>query len=303
MLANLYIAGCMRAGTTSLYKYLARHPEVWMAGVKEPHHLAMEPGRRAFCGPGDAGFERELVVRRDRYEALFAGAQGRLLRGEASSQYFQNPRALERMAALTPRARVVVVLRDPVDRAHSAWAYLHGQGRETAPTLLEGIAREEERRRAGYSPMWSYVAASRYAAAAEQLLALFGDRAVVLRYEDLRADPRAFMDALGRRLGLDSHLTRTHVDTAVVHNRARPRRRSVAALPSRLPVRQRQAVRRALPSAAVAWLERLRERPGRGEDGPGPDVRAELAPLFTTDIARTAEVTGLDLSRWPTAMR
>ena len=296
MLANLYVAGAMRAGTTSVYRYLAQHPDVFMAPVKEPHFLAAAAGRRSFRGPGDESFERELVTDRAGYEALFRGAGRHRLRGEASSQYLQDPQALAAMAALTPEATVVVVLRDPVDRAHSAWAYLRAQGREDAPTLLEGVQREDERRRRHYSPMWWYTGSSRYAEAVERLLGLFGPRAVLLRYEDLRDDPAAFVGGLVARLGLDP----APIDVSVAHNRSRRSPGSLLALPSRLPPRQRQVLRAALPAPLLRRLERLRAGPARSDTGPGAQDRAVLAPLFADDVRRTAELCGLDLRSWPT---
>src|SRR5919106_2306555 len=101
-LPNFFIAGTMRSGTTSLTRYFDDHPQVYLAPTKEIHFF-------------DLKYERGL----DWYGTHFSGANGAPAVGEATPSYVYLRDAVDRMAATVPDARIVVTLRNPVDRAYS----------------------------------------------------------------------------------------------------------------------------------------------------------------------------------------
>jgi hypothetical protein len=123
VLPDFLLIGAQKAGTTSLYSYLAAHPGVRPAARKEVHYF-------------DVNYARG----EDWYRAMFpteralggAGAAGRRsITGEASPYYLFHPLAAERAAQLVPDARLIVLLRDPVERAWSHYLHEVAAGRET----------------------------------------------------------------------------------------------------------------------------------------------------------------------------
>ena len=127
MLPTYLIAGTVRSGTTSLHRALRRHPEVFAPGEKELHFF-------------DRQFDRGVGW----YESLFADAPGTGPVGEATPNYVYDDHAVERMAGVVPDARVVVLLRDPVERAYSQYWMQRSAHHETLD-FADAVAAEPDR--------------------------------------------------------------------------------------------------------------------------------------------------------------
>jgi hypothetical protein len=156
-------------------------------------------------GPGDVATWGEHVWRRDEYAALFAGAPREALCGESTVFYLYDRAAQRRIHALVPRARLVAVLRDPVERAHSNWAHLRGAGLEPEADFVAALAREPERVAAGWAHFWHYAAQGRYGEQLDHLFGLFPrEQVLLLRYRDLRDAPAETADRVCRFLGVTS---------------------------------------------------------------------------------------------------
>lgn len=120
---DFLILGAMRSGTTSMYRYLAEHPSVFMA-PKELQYFTEHFGR----GP-------------DWYQSQFAAAAGTIT-GEATADYFARASAMGRIAEFAPHAKLIVSLRNPVDRAWSHYLLLRERGVE-ARSFREAIETEQ----------------------------------------------------------------------------------------------------------------------------------------------------------------
>ena len=154
---------------TALHTALARHPALYMSTVKEPKFFLTDGPPPAQGGPGDAKTYREHVWRRPDYEALFDPASAGQLRGESTPFYLYNEAAQRRIRAQVPGAKLIVVLRDPVERAHSNWTHLWLVGLDPVDDFVQACAEEERRIEAGWAEFWHYTALGRYG---EQLPAL-----------------------------------------------------------------------------------------------------------------------------------
>lgn len=130
-LPDFLILGAQKAGTTSLYNYLQRHPRIAPAFTKEVHYFTLH-----YDEPEDwyrAHFPRARALEK----------RG-VLTGEASPYYLFEPRTPQRVAQTLPEARFIVLLRDPVERAYSHYQHERARGRE----VLEfgaALASEQER--------------------------------------------------------------------------------------------------------------------------------------------------------------
>ena len=204
---NFLVIGAQKAGTTSLHGYLTAHPAVLGASLKEVQYFSK------FYDRGEdwylAYFPLEL---RGSATRLRSGVRPAV--GEASATYLFHPRAPERVHAFDSAMRLVVVLRDPVDRAYSHYQMEHRWGREVLP--FEGALEREtellpelERMRA--DPAYesqeaidcSYVARGRYAEQLERWLELFPrGQLLVLTSDELLDDPAGTVAAVAHFLGI-----------------------------------------------------------------------------------------------------
>ena len=186
------IAGVQKGGTTALYDYLADYSDIALSKVKEVHFFDDET--RDWACPNYAA-----------YHAQFPGAAGRPC-GEATPIYTYWPNALERIRAYNPAMRLILTLRDPVERAWSHWRMEYGRGAEREPfawCIREGRQRLFDATPWGHHREYSYVERGFYAEQLGRLFALFPrEQVLLLRAEDLRADPAPALAAVREFLGL-----------------------------------------------------------------------------------------------------
>jgi sulfotransferase family protein len=210
VLPDFLILGAQKSGTSSLYRYLDRHPQVRGSVPKEVHFFdgGLEPGVDSHA-LGEGWYRAHFPLRAE------MGA-GRLA-FEASPLYLLHPLAAERIAALLPRAKLVVILRNPTDRALSHYfhnlrnnrlrqfreelppgAAMAAEEARLAPVLAAGDYKSEIFR------AFSYKARGRYLEQLDRYLARFPrENLLVLRAEDLFEDPAGLMDRLADFLGID----------------------------------------------------------------------------------------------------
>jgi len=147
MLPNFFIVGAMKAGTTSLYNYLDQHPQVYMSPIKEPcyfssetrpenmrpefqeqAHRGIRDTREYIRGPMREKRLAGLVVDWEDYVNLFRGVKGESAVGEASIRYLWSKMAPDNIQARIPAAKIIIVLRDPPDRAFSEYHHAVANG-------------------------------------------------------------------------------------------------------------------------------------------------------------------------------
>jgi hypothetical protein len=203
-LPDFLLMGAPKAGTTALHAALARHPELFLSGVKEPkYYLCGDSPPPAYRGPGDAHSNREWIWQRQRYLDLFAGAGEDQLAGESTPFYLYHRDARRRIAADLPRARLVAVLRDPVDRAYSNWMHLWADGLEPCGDVVRACELEPSRVDDGWAPFWHYRGLGMYGRQLADLFEHFPQQQVlVVRYRALVEDPRTALNRVCRFLGV-----------------------------------------------------------------------------------------------------
>jgi Sulfotransferase domain len=195
-LPDFLIIGAQKAGTTALYAYLRWHPQITGPSFKEVSFFDRHYAR------GERWYRAHLPVRRTG------------LVGEASPSYLFHPLAPERVARMLPRARLIALLRDPVDRAFSHYQHEVALGREQL-SFEDALAREDERMEgevermlrepAYFSHAWwnyTYAARGRYAEQLERWFEAFPrEQLLVLLTDELAADTaaayRRVLDFLG----------------------------------------------------------------------------------------------------------
>jgi hypothetical protein len=194
---NFFIVGAAKAGTSSLYAYLRQHPQVYMSAVKEPHYFSQ-------IEPSDGQHYRmRTMTDRESYLKLFRKTNGALAVGEASPSYLWDERAPHRIRERVPEARIIILLRDPIERAHSH--YLMNVRENTQPLpFYEALREDQSKPNKSWTTANLYIELGQYASQVERYLGLFGpERVLVLMFEDLKRDPATLVRRSARFLGVD----------------------------------------------------------------------------------------------------
>jgi sulfotransferase family protein len=160
-LPNFLIIGAMKSGTTSLYFYLKQHPQAYMSSLKEPNFFALEGSNLNFDGAEgkeriQRWLKRDFLTDIEEYRALFRGAAGETAIGEPSPIYLYSPEASRRIRHYVPEAKLIAVLRSPVERAYSAFLYMTRGGREPLKAFPEALQAEESSMRDNWEWIWHY---------------------------------------------------------------------------------------------------------------------------------------------------
>src|SRR2546423_5204813 len=290
---DFLVIGARRAGTAALHAALARHPRLYRSAVKERKFFLSDGPPPARGGPGDALTYREHIWRRPDYEALFDAAPPGTLRGESTPLYLYDRAALRRIRAALPAARLIVVLRDPVERAHSNWTHLWSAGLEPVGDFLRACGEEERRIAAGWASFWHYTGLGRYGEQLEYLFTLFPrEQVLVLRYRQMVDQPAQTLDRICAFLGgPEGVLTWIPRPNATWHPEPTDGHRVIA-------VAQRAASTAGtlIPGLTAATLtgplERYLQRHSRQRQPLNWEQRQELIPRFESDIRRLEDVLG-----------
>lgn len=150
---NFLIIGAAKAGTTSLYHYLAQHPQVFLSANKEPHFFALENNPPDYKGPGDEQGVRSRITDWQSYLALFSKATGQHRAiGEASTLYLYHPDAPSNIHRHLPDMKMIALLRNPVDAAYSAFGHMYREGREPCNDFMQALKEEDHRVAENWAP-------------------------------------------------------------------------------------------------------------------------------------------------------
>jgi hypothetical protein len=298
---NFLVIGAAKCGTDALCSYLTQHPQVYMSANKEPNFFVAE-GRDEipYRGPGD----REVLKRfdgwvssLDRYQALFNDVTTERAIGEGSTWYIYDEGAHRRIHRHVPDMRLIAVLRNPADRAYSAFTMMMRDGRETTSQFPRALEAEDERVRSEWELLWHYKQMGFYHAQLERYYDTFDASQIrVVLYDDFSSRPADVVRDLFTFLEVDDRFqvdTSGRFNTSMVpkhptyHRLIAGENLVKSMLKPLLPSALRGRVRSSLVQSNLT-------RP----EGLAPEVRRELADVFRPDVLRLQGLLGRDLSHW-----
>lgn len=284
---NFFVVGAAKAGTTSMHAYLDQHSEVFMSTLKEPHYFATFERKEQF--------ENFLpVIRESRdYQALFDGSEKFKAVGEASPSYLCDSEAAVRIKSAIPNAKIIICLRNPVERAFSQYLMEFNEGQESLP-FREALQVDEARDEKGWGVSFQYIELGLYTEQVERYLTEFGrSNVLVVLFEEFVRDTASVMQQVARFLDVDPDgYPESTFDKA--HNPFEVHRGWLArAIIKSRPIRVWS--KRIIPKMLrTAFRDRLlfREAPKPKMDD---DIRRMLAQRFSSDLEQLELLLDRDL--------
>jgi hypothetical protein len=287
---NLFIIGAMKAGTSSLHEYLHQHPEIYMSRFKEPQYFAPHTTREGVAwGQGNPYPEPGI----DWYLRLFKDAGDVKYAGESSVSYSALPSksgCAERLYDFNRDARIIYLMRDPIERTISHYWHRVASGYE-GRDMLTAIRQTQ-----------GFLDYSNYAMQLRPYLEMFGRAQVfALTTEELRDAPQQTLRRVFAWLGVDTEVS---IETDIKHNvgprKLRQTRRGAIFIYRALRHRHGQSVVRRVPRAALHLLEKIVYREvTRDEAGFGPTI-SYLVPIVEVQVQELSVLLHREFPEWTT---
>lgn len=209
MLPNFLVIGAAKAGTTSIYYYLKMHPEIFLNKKKETNFFAFENKMLNFKDENGeiSDINKSSINSYDKYIEEFKQANHKAV-GEVSPWYlyFAEESAVN-IKKYIPNAKLIVILRNPVDRAFSSFMHLVRDGRESKNNFCDALEEEKTRINHNYSPLWHYTKAGFYYSQLSEFYQKFNDQQIkVLLYDDFIQNPDDSVRSIFNFIGVDSNI-------------------------------------------------------------------------------------------------
>jgi hypothetical protein len=221
---NFLCVGAAKSATTSLHRYLSQHPEIFMPDAKELIFFSHKEYTKNIDGPGDEVCLKTSVANLTDYLAYFEGASTFKAIGETSPSYFTYPKVPERIYEMLGEIKILIILRNPIDRAYSNyWHMVRTFGEKIC--FYDALQAENKRLQARWHDHWGYLKSSKYSEMLEMYFKQFGRKNVhVILYEDFKKNTKDEMRKTFQFLGVDPHFdvktTKQHNTTSEVRNPA-----------------------------------------------------------------------------------
>jgi hypothetical protein len=300
---NFLIIGAAKAGTTSLYRYLEQHPQIYMSPVKEPKFFAFEGETPDYCGPGDRYANRFTITDLEAYQAQFQDTTNETAVGEASALYLYSPKAVERIQHRIPNTKLIAILRHPVDRAYSSFLHLIREEREPLNDFAQALAEEEVRIHNQWQFIWHYKTVGFYSVQLKRYFDTFSQSQIrVYLFEDLATKPIEVVQNIFQFLEVDDtfvpDLSTQYNASIVPSNKAAVKKNEIlhtfltktnpikSILKPLLPVKQRQRLKTNLIATNLAKPTLALE------------LRQKLLEEYREDILKLQDLIQRDLSQW-----
>jgi hypothetical protein len=294
---DFFIVGAPKCGTTALIAYLKQHPEVFVPARKELD----------FFG-SDLVF-KNYRLSEEEYLSWFAGAKMQKRAGEGSVWYLRSTRAAAEIKAFAPTARIIIMLRNPVDMMHALHSQRVYNGNEDIADFAAALEAEEDRRQGLRLPRRAtdvfgcfYRDTAKYTDQIERYFAVFGrDRVRTILYDDFARDTAGVYRDTCRFLEIDEGF---QPELLIVNARKRVRSHLLREFlrrphPVATPLLRAVGLRPDRNGGYKGWLRRLNST-SRSLHPLDPAVRKTYQKEFEPEVLRLSKLLGRDLNQWCT---
>ncbi len=308
-LPNFFIVGAAKSGTTSLYEYLKLHPEVYMAPIKETHHFSTDIDNTKFRpnyarslnkdlskwleGDLSEGIFHAFVSDWNQYVQLFKNVKGEKAIGEVTNSYLYSSSAAKNIKAKFPDAKIIMMLRNPADRAFSHYLMDLRIDYETED-FMSAVKKDMARDPKGWGISNMYIEIGQYYEQVKRFMDVFPKEQLrIYLFDDFVKNPEATMKDIFCFLGVSET---TSIDFSKKYNPSFiPKNRLVSKLNTQKRVKD--WLKSVLPKSVKSKFKKTFYT---DKDLPKlkPDERKFLQGIFREDIRKLSQLIGRDLTKW-----
>ncbi|MEQ8381958.1 MAG: sulfotransferase domain-containing protein [Coleofasciculus sp. A1-SPW-01] len=286
-LPNFIIIGAPKCGTTAIFNYLNQHPQIYMPSCKEPHFFSFEGENKPHWG----------IPNLEAYGTLFEGVTDEIAIGEASTWYLYSKTASERIQYHLPEAKLIAILRNPVERAYSSWAFRVQCGWESITNFEQALQAEQSRICDNREWDFHYLQSGFYYTQIKRYFDLFPREQIkIYLHEDLKADPVGLLQDIFQFLNIDSNFV---PDVSVKHNITSSPRNNYLKLFLARKSRLKSIVKSIIPNKLRQNVVVQLRQYNRVKPSPLlPDIRQRFSQVCKEDILKLENLIERDLSNW-----
>ncbi len=197
---DFFLVGVPKGGTTSTYNYLSQHPGIFVPSIKEPHFFACPEVKETY-------YQVDFIEKESDYLNLYAKAESKV-KGDFSPSYLFNDYAAQRIQSKCPEAKIIMILRHPIDRAISHYL-MDVQAGYNSLSLQESISNSNSFFFKEYIEVGLY-----HHQVTKYFTAFPKEQILILFFDDLKRNPASFLIQILDFLGLD---TTFHFDLEKQH--------------------------------------------------------------------------------------
>ncbi|OQW92729.1 MAG: hypothetical protein BWK78_00785 [Thiotrichaceae bacterium IS1] len=309
VLPNFFVVGAMKAGTTSLYNYLKVHPEIYMSPVKEPNYFATDINTRLIKpayrvhplaknylqGIMQEEVHISYITDFEYYMKLFQNVTTERIIGEASTSYLYSRQAPRNILNSVPNAKIVIILRDPIERAYSHYCMDVGTGL-TQDFFLEAVKKDFNAKEKGWGITSLYIELGLYHEQVKRYLDLFPKEQVkVYLFDDLKTNLGEVLQDIAVFLNINA--SSFIKDGKRYNERQWPRFIGINYWLHKLYIKD--FVRKILPRHFIEYGKNIYYSDRLIPSMSRKEVHY-LQSLFKEDVKRLSELLNRDLSHWKT---
>jgi len=291
---DFLVVGAARAGTTTLHSYLHQHPEIFLPDVKEPCFFVFDGDENKYVNGKFAFAVRDISS----YEKLFLKAGRDQVTGEMSTPYLylyeKAIKTIKKYFDASGEIKIVIMLRNPVDRAFSQYAWRVRDGREPL-SFEEAINAESERKKENYSFDYFYLDRGYYYHQLKAYIENFRSLYLIL-FEDFEKDPNRILRELCLFLGVDEEFIFKNV--AAQNESAVPKSKSLSRLVT-TESKLKYKLWYGFPDPVRKRIRTLFSKMNAGSKiSMNPETREKLVEIYREDILKLQKLIGRDLTHW-----
>jgi hypothetical protein len=286
MIPNFFIVGTPKAGTTSLYHYLEEHPDIYMSPLKETNYFSFDEIKSQ-----GLFYNEEHISSLNQYQEQFRGAKDEKAIGEASVSYLYYPSVPLKIKEFNPEAKIIIVLRSPIDRGFSH--YLMDKRLGFVNLSYEDIVWENTKHPQSKLYYQQYVDLGQYYEQVKRYIATFGEKQVkILFYDDVIKDIQNVIKQLYTFLDVDCTFS---PNTCQQHN--------VYSSPKNFFIQKIYAQKKIRTIAKLFFGENIQQQLKNHffrKDKPvlNEKLRLDLIDIYETNIYKTSALLKKDLTYW-----
>ncbi|NNF02595.1 MAG: hypothetical protein HKN22_07905 [Bacteroidia bacterium] len=281
---DFFIIGAAKAGTTALHEFLDIHPQVYMSAIKEPNFFS-----NSEIQAQGLYYKTNNVSERNAYRNLWTNAAPSQLKGESSVSYIYYQNTATNIHNAVPNAKIIAILRDPVDRAVSHYNMDRNLGLVKAD--MQSIFRDPEKFSLHYQ---QYFLLGNYFEQLERYYNTFTSTQIhICFYDQLKTQEETLINDLCTFLEIDPHLANEKIERTNITSS--PKNKLLKDLYSSQKIRT--AVKTVIPEGVRKLIQdKLFEKNSVSEID--PDFKSTLKNYFSKDIVKLESLLNKDLRTW-----